>query len=87
MLRNKTHSRKLTLFLVNVIFRAHIREEEEKREAAARGKKSGKDGKTINKETMTHLDVPIEENLNRMDIGSETATNLDEAITVLRYEI
>lgn len=45
------------------------------------------DTKNITAETKvskeTHIEIPLEENLNRVDIGSETATNLDEAISVL----
>lgn len=33
----------------------------------------------------THLEVPLEENLNRMTIEGEEARNIDQAITILRY--
>ena len=59
-------------------FRAQIRDNEEQREKAAKSQAAKE------KEIVTHLDTPLEENLNRVDIGSETASNLDEAISVLR---
>ena len=58
--------------------RAQIRDNEEQREKAAKSQAAKE------KEIVTHLDTPLEENLNRVDIGSETASNLDEAISVLR---
>ena len=61
------------------ICRAQIRDNAEYE--AAKSRAAEDKGK---KETLTHLEMPIEENLNRVDIGSETATNLDEAIAVLR---
>ena len=61
-------------------FRAQIRDNEEQREKAAKSQAAAKE-----KEVITHLDTPLEENLNRVDLGSETATNLDDAIAVLRY--
>lgn len=37
------------------------------------------------KKEPTHLEVPLEENLNRMTIEGEEARNIDQAITILRY--
>jgi len=63
------------------ITRAQIQENAEKREIADKTKLKG--GSNGEKEVITHLEMPLEENLNRVDIESETATNLDEAIAVL----
>jgi hypothetical protein len=62
--------------VINIIFyaRAQIQENADTTNITAETK--------VSKET--HIEIPLEENLNRFDIGSETATNLDEAISVLR---
>lgn len=39
------------------------------------------------KKIETHLDVPLEENLNRMTIDGEEARTVTEAISLLRYII
>ena len=64
-----------------LLLRAQIRENTEQREREAKSQAAAKE-----KEVVTHLDMPLEENLNRVDLGSETATNLDDAIAVLRYD-
>ena len=64
-----------------LLLRAQIRENAEQREREAKSQAAAKE-----KEVVTHLDMPLEENLNRVDLGSETATNLDDAIAVLRYD-
>ena len=66
--------------IIFIFFRAQIRENAEQREKVAKSQAAAKE-----KEVITHLDTPLEENLNRVDLGSETATNLDDAIAVLRY--
>lgn len=33
----------------------------------------------------THLEVPLEENINRLQIDGDEARNIDEAITILRF--
>ena len=65
--------------MIFIFFRAQIRENAEQREKAIKSQTTAKE-----KEVITHLDTPLEENLNRVDLGSETATNLDDAIAVLR---
>lgn len=57
--------------------RAQIREEAERREAIARGKAAV--------ETKTHLDAPLEENVNRVQVEGVEARTVDEALSVLRY--
>lgn len=59
--------------------RAQIREEAERREAIARGR--------ANQDTKTHLDAPLEENVNRVQVEGVEARTVDEALSVLRYEI
>jgi len=76
VLKEKSGSKKASL--APKITRAQIRDNEEQREKAAKSQAAKE------KEIVTHLDTPLEENLNRVDIGSETASNLDEAISVLR---
>ena len=61
------------------VTRAQIRVEAEKREAAARGQ--------AKPSVETHLDKPLEDNVNRADPTVVTATNVDEAIAALRYSI
>jgi len=73
--KEKTISKKVSPVKMT---RAQIRDNAEYE--AAKSRSAEDKGK---KETLTHLETPIEENLNRVDIGSETATNLDEAIAVL----
>jgi len=61
--------------------RAQIRAEAEKREAAARG---AAQAKAANKAVVTsHLDQPLQENLNRVEPEAVTATNVDDAIAAL----
>lgn len=55
--------------------RAQIQAETEKREAAARGNKPAA--------VETHLDKPLEENLNRTDPEIVTASNVEDAIAAL----
>jgi len=55
------------------ITQAQIRDDDAKREAAARGKST---------EPETHLSKPLEENVNRLEVEGEART-LDEAISVL----
>jgi len=76
--KEKGGSKKLASVPTKVT-RAQIRENAEQREKAAKSQAAAKE-----KEVITHLDTPLEENLNRVDLGSETATNLDDAIAVLR---
>lgn len=59
------------------ITRAQIQQEHEKRSKAADALGVPK------KQVITHLDTPLEENINRMTIEGEIATNIDEAISVL----
>jgi hypothetical protein len=37
------------------------------------------------KESVTHIEKPLEENLNRLQIVGEEARSVEEAIAVLRY--
>jgi hypothetical protein len=37
------------------------------------------------KEPMTHIEKPLEENLNRLQTVGEEARSVEEAIAVLRY--
>ena len=64
----------------NKMTRAQIREDTEKREAIARGNK-------VTDEVKTHLDAPLEENINRVQVEGVEARNVDEALSALRYEI
>lgn len=72
---NEKGSSKKTANAPTKLTRAQIKEHTEQRNNAVTKKE---------KEVITHLDTPLEENLNRVDIGSETASNLDDAIAVLR---
>ena len=56
--------------------RAQIREENEKREAIARGKTT--------EEVKTHLTTPLEENINRVEVDGVEARTVDEALSVLK---
>ena len=67
---------------MNLNYRAQIQENSEKKETASKTKL--KDGSEAKNEIITHLDMPLHENLNRVDNESENASNLDEAIAVLR---
>lgn len=44
-----------------------------------------KEEKETPKKELTHLEVSLVENVNRMTIEGEEARNIDEAISVLRY--
>jgi len=57
------------------VTQAQIREEGARREAAARGKSVT--------EVETHLNKPLEENVNRMEVEGEEARTVEEAISVL----
>lgn len=37
----------------------------------------------VEKKVETHLDTPLEENINRLQIDGEEARNVDEAISIL----
>lgn len=37
------------------------------------------------KETETHLEIPLEENINKVVVEGEQARSIDEAISILRY--
>lgn len=63
------------------ITRAQIQQEHEKRSKAADALGVPK------KQVVTHLDTPLEENINRMTIEGEIATNIDEAISVLNSAV
>jgi hypothetical protein len=39
------------------------------------------------KEPVTHIEKPLEENLNRLQIIGEEACSVDEAIAMLRYRL
>lgn len=41
--------------------------------------------KEVDKTIVTHLDTPLVENINRMQIDGEEARNIDEAIQILGY--
>ena len=71
-------SKKTTGLAAVKLTRAQIQAETEKREAAARGNKP-------DKAVETHLDKPLEENLNRTDPEIVTASNVEDAIAALRY--
>jgi len=57
------------------VTQAQIRAEEARREAAARGKNV--------KEVETHLNKPLEENVNRLEVEGQEARTVEEAISVL----
>ena len=61
------------------VTRAQIQAEAEKRESAARGAKQATPA------VLTHLDKPLEENLNRTDPDIVNASNVEDAIAALRY--
>ena len=61
------------------VTRAQIQAEAEKRESAARGAKQATPA------VQTHLDKPLEENLNRTDPDIVNASNVEDAIAALRY--
>ena len=63
--------------------RAQIREEAERREAVARGRAAAATNNDIN----THLSKPLEENINRVEVDAVEARTVDEALSVLRYNI
>lgn len=42
--------------------------------------------KEVDKPILTHLDTPLVENINRMQIDGEEARNIDEAIQILGYD-
>lgn len=58
--------------------RAQIREDAEIREAITKEQNAEKEAKT-------HLETPIEENVNRLQVEGAEARTLDEAISVLRF--
>eukprot|EP00088_Acartia_fossae_P060613 TRINITY_DN7260_c0_g1_i3.p1 TRINITY_DN7260_c0_g1~~TRINITY_DN7260_c0_g1_i3.p1 ORF type:complete len:236 (-),score=95.82 TRINITY_DN7260_c0_g1_i3:209-916(-) len=63
---------------------ARIREEAEKREAAARAANAAKGGSSAAQQAVdTHLTKPLQENVNRIQVEGEEARTVDEAIAVL----
>lgn len=58
------------------ITRAQIEAENEKRQRAA-------EAASVKKQPVTHIEMPLEENINRLTLDSEVATNVDEAINLL----
>lgn len=62
------------------ITRAQIQDELEKRNAAAAAAAAGASKK---KEPVTHIEKPIEENINRIEVDGLEARTITEAISVL----